>query len=69
MYAQGNAVEPHRHQGSKEPDEEGTLAAEADVGGSRLPVDAGRVVTLEHCLTWGGEQRKRCRTTLAVSGT
>ena len=49
-------------------DEEDGVAAEADVGGSRGPHEAGRVVTLEQCLTWGGEQRKRCRITLAVSG-
>ena len=30
---------------------------------------APKVVTLEHCLAWGGEQRQRCRVVLAVSGT
>ena len=31
-------------------------------------VGAPRVVTLEQCLAWGGEQRQRCRVVLAVSG-
>lgn len=29
---------------------------------------APKVVTLELCLAWGGEQRQRCRVVLAVSG-
>ena len=50
--------------------------AEGEVEGISAMPDEGwgragppRVVTLEQCLTWGGEQRQRCRVVIAVSGT
>lgn len=69
LAAQGNGAEQKVHVGDDYANDEAIVAAEADEGGSRGPHEAGRVVTLEQCLTWGGEQRKRCRITLAVSGT
>ena len=48
-----------------EEEDEG-IAAEPDEGWGRA--GAPRVVTLEQCLAWGGEQRQRCRVVLAVSG-
>lgn len=50
---------------SAEEEEEG-IAAMPDEGWGRA--GAPRVVTLEQCLAWGGEQRQRCRVVISVSG-
>lgn len=56
-------------QGEEELDEEeeAAIAASPDEGIGRE--GGARVVTLEQCLAWGGEQRQRCRLVIAVSGT
>lgn len=59
---------PTAHNDDELDEEEGAEPASADEGGSRGPPQGARVVTVEQCLTWGGEQRKRCRLTFAVSG-
>ena len=59
---------PSMHNADELDEEEGPEPASADEGGSRRPPQGARVVTVEQCLTWGGEQRKRCRLTFAVSG-
>ncbi|KAL3157301.1 hypothetical protein ABBQ38_001531 [Trebouxia sp. C0009 RCD-2024] len=46
--------------------EEAGIAAMPDEGWGRA--GPPRVVTLEQCLAWGGEQRQRCRVVIAVSG-
>ncbi len=53
-------------QGQEEEQDDEGIEAEPDVGGSREAEE--EVITLEQCLAWGGEQRQRCRLTLAVSG-
>lgn len=57
------------------PSQEGDDLAEGEEEGIAAMPDEGwgragppRVVTLEQCLAWGGEQRQRCRVVIAVSG-